>query len=290
MAISKKRTSAATEAGSTSLPEGFHASPTAPPEKDSAKKTPGTSGRTCLEQFGRFNHYGSWAKMFADLLVGTEGWYSMKCNLTWRLRDTKYSRFYFQLQGSTPRTGGSASGLLPTVVASDGKRSGEIVTGRSKTRPSGETYSSALSDLAKSGLLPTPTVMEDRTRNITERNYQKKKGNLAKAAIMGLLPTPTSQDFKRRGPNSRQQGLSNTENWVNLLPTPVSRDWKGKQASEYKQERGEHTEFVITSLPGLVESRVGKTSRKLNPQFVSEMMGFPISWTLVPFLKASHFR
>lgn len=125
MAASKKRTSAVIEAGSTSLPGDFHVSPTAPPGSDSARMIPGISGRTCLEQFGRFSRPGSWARMFADLLVGTEDWYSMRCSLTWRLRDTKYSRFYFQLQVSVLRTAGSASGLLPTVVASDGKRSGD---------------------------------------------------------------------------------------------------------------------------------------------------------------------
>jgi hypothetical protein len=36
----------------------------------------------------------------------------------------------------------------------------------------------------------------------------------------GALPTPTTQEWKRRGPNSSQQGLSNTENWA--LPTPRS--------------------------------------------------------------------
>ena len=40
----------------------------------------------------------------------------------------------------------------------------------------------------------------------------------------GLLPTATAQDFKRRGPKSKQQGLSNTENWVGMLPTPTASD------------------------------------------------------------------
>ncbi len=39
-----------------------------------------------------------------------------------------------------------------------------------------------------------------------------------------MLPTPTTQDYKRRGPNSKQQGISNTENWVGMLPTPIAGD------------------------------------------------------------------
>ena len=47
----------------------------------------------------------------------------------------------------------------------------------------------------------------------------------------GLLPTATAQDFKRRGPNSKQQGLSNTENWAQLLPTPTAMDSTGATAN-----------------------------------------------------------
>lgn len=36
-------------------------------------------------------------------------------------------------------------------------------------------------------------------------------------------------------------------------PTPTSRDWKGKQANEYKDERGEENNIKFASLPGVVE-------------------------------------
>ena len=75
-------------------------------------------------------------------------------------------------------------------------------------------------------------------------------------------------------------GLLPTEK---MLPTPTTRDWKGKQASEYKTDRGEETEFMMESLPGWAEKNTGKTSQ-LSPQFVLEMMGFPTDWTLLPFL------
>jgi len=35
--------------------------------------------------------------------------------------------------------------------------------------------------------------------------------------------------------------------------TPTSRDWKGKQANEYKDERGEENNIKFASLPGVVE-------------------------------------
>lgn len=41
-------------------------------------------------------------------------------------------------------------------------------------------------------------------------------------------PTPTAQDFKRRGPSSKQQGLSNAVMW----PTPKASDWKRNNVIE----------------------------------------------------------
>jgi hypothetical protein len=79
----------------------------------------------------------------------------------------------------------------------------------------------------------------------------------------GLLPTPTTQEWKRRGPNSSQQGLSNTENWASL-PTPVARDWKGRSTRN-------------GALPNSFVPTGGGTY--LNPSFVEEMMGFPVGWT-----------
>jgi hypothetical protein len=73
---------------------------------------------------------------------------------------------------------------------------------------------------------------------------------------------------------------------MGMLPTPTTRDWKGKQANEYKQDRGEETQFKMQSLCGYAEKMVepaGKTSQ-LNPLFVLEMMGFPPNWTELPFL------
>lgn len=58
--------------------------------------------------------------------------------------------------------------------------------------------------------------------------------------------------------------------WRHLFPTPQSRDWKGPQGRSYKGEAHD--------LPGIV----GK-SFQLNPLFVTEMMGYPIDWLVLPF-------
>jgi hypothetical protein len=40
----------------------------------------------------------------------------------------------------------------------------------------------------------------------------------------GVLRTPTTHDTRRRGVNSEQRGLSNTEDWLTPLPTPKACD------------------------------------------------------------------
>ena len=99
-----------------------HANHTAQQVSDLEKKMTATSGRKCLEQFEKLNRSGLWAKTFAGLLIGMEGWYSMRCALTWKLKVTKSSRLYFLLQVSTPRIDAIGYGLLPTPTAvSDAK-------------------------------------------------------------------------------------------------------------------------------------------------------------------------
>lgn len=50
--------------------------------------------------------------------------------------------------------------LLPTPTATDATRGGEIITSKNKYRPSGQRFSPTLTDLAKSGLLPTPVASD----------------------------------------------------------------------------------------------------------------------------------
>ena len=132
----------------------------------------------------------------------------------------------------------------------------------------------------------------------------------------GLLPTVTAQDYKRRGPGSRQQGLPEIIHGM-LLPTPVAteihhaervRKWKSMNlSSPHAQIAGEKNPNGLTDfldfhglLPTLEHiGRKGKNPRQgglpdsfaqtgrsfqLNPLFVAEMMGFPTSWTVLPFL------
>ena len=135
-------------------PEDSHASPIQWPEKDLEKKMTDTSSQRCLEQFGKFNRHGSWARMFSDLLIGQEGWFSTKCRLTWKLKGTKYNRMYFQLYPSTHRTEETESGLLPTPTTMDS--TGATANMKSTQVKEGSMHSVTLARALSMGMLPTP--------------------------------------------------------------------------------------------------------------------------------------
>jgi len=88
----------------------------------------------------------------------------------------------------------------------------------------------------------------------------------------GVLPTPTTQEWKRRGPNSSQQGLSNTENW--MLPTPTTNDAKNASLPPSQAERDGLAGHMLQD--DLIPTGA---ATYLNPSFVEEMMGFPVGWT-----------
>jgi hypothetical protein len=87
----------------------------------------------------------------------------------------------------------------------------------------------------------------------------------------GVLPTPTTQEWKRRGPNSSQQGLSNTENW--MLPTPVAKD-DGKSPDAHlamKARMKGGPRYTITSLAVLARNGMEQPTALPTPRACSAM-------------------
>ena len=120
------------------------------------------SGRRCLESFERLAPPMSWRRTFAASLVGMTGWFSTRCALTWKVKDTKSSRSYFLLQASTRRTAETEFGSwLPTPTAKNVSGGAVQVNENGKRQNKGGTeFSAQLHDLAKSQMLPTPMAQE----------------------------------------------------------------------------------------------------------------------------------
>jgi hypothetical protein len=145
---------------------------------------------------------------------------------------------------------------LPTPSARDWK---------GKTNPgvvkegSGCIYGETVPD-AVARLFPTPTAIEGVKWTNTWNPNSQMGQSLSAMAGSGMLPTPVTQDFKKRGPNSQQQGIGDL----------VYELANGSRDSEEVRKSG----------------AAGQTSR-LSPLFTEEMMGFPLMWTALPFLSES---
>jgi hypothetical protein len=124
----------------------------------------------------------------------------------------------------------------------------------------GETLPDTVERLRKANLLPTPTAIEGVKWTNTWNPNSQMGQSLSAMAGSGFLPTPVTQDFKKRGPNSQQQGIGDL----------VYELANGSRDSEEVRKSG----------------AAGSPSR-LSPLFTEEMMGFPLMWTALPFLSES---
>jgi len=97
-----------------------------------------------------------------------------------------------------------------------------------------------------------------------------------------MLPTPTTatSGTSKERPKGQPQRKSELIHLIlqiaekcKMLPTPTASDTPAKNTGKRNQD----------SIPKRIRDAGGKTSQ-LNPLFVEEMMGFPESWTLSPFL------
>ena len=263
--------------GSTSSREVFHASPFPLPAGERVRRTAVTSGLTCSVPFTRSGPVG----LLVRTLVASSRWYSPARRLTWNVsplcserislytasgrntssrpsavilsvKDIPSSRCLFRLVPSVPRTEGTAYGLLPTPMARDYSPRGP------------NCLQKGLPEIIREMLLPTPTATEIHHRQRVERWKRQ-----------GRVSMHETEDGEKN-PN----GLTDFLDFHGLLPTPTARDWKGAPTLENFKRKGKNPHQG--SLPDFF-ARAGR-SFQLNPLFVAEMMGFPVNWTVLPFL------
>lgn len=205
--ISGQQTSLFTGDNVISSQEDSLVNPIAPPGNDSVKTMSATSGRRCLELFGRFPRATSWAKTFAALLVGMEVWYSTRCRLIWKLRASKCSRFYFQLQASTLHIDETESGLLPTPKVASGTYQRDQKTGKKKL---------TLRGMVAKGLLPTPQVFNATASFIKRKNYNGKNSHSEKLGNAIERHLEISGEISQLNPQFVLEMMGFPSNWTEL--------------------------------------------------------------------------
>ena len=109
--------------------------------------------------------------------------------------------------------------------------------------------------------------------------HSKKTGKPIQTALADAVsywPPPTASDYKRRGPNSKQQGLAD----VVHFPTPSAKEkiWATPTANDAKNTLTESQAGRGTLTAHLVESGDSENGQ-LNPDWVEALMGYPIGWT-----------
>jgi hypothetical protein len=252
--------------------------------------------------------------MFPALLVGQTAWYSTRCKLIWKLRSAKVKRvdplsgkvtwsrrLYFQLQVPVRRTFDTEFGLLDmpgTMIKTPTKMDGHVTSGKKKpvSGDSGTLAQEIMSGygptLEKLGMLPTPNTRDRGKRSQQGMESRKeKRGYLDLSDLIRATMLPTELAAAKSGvtkTKTKKEGAADLQTYIHqaatamqrsMVSTPTAQDGKN---STLPRSQANKKDGIISGLLQM-DSTIGDHFH-LNPLFVAEMMGFPLSWTLMPFL------
>lgn len=153
------------------------------------------------------------------------------------------------------------------------------------------------------GLLPTPSAVEADKFAKTLNTHSQMGQSLTAKAWNGLLPTPMTTDWNG---GTKEITPYRAEKWgikkikgllqcrdlatLHLLPTPRTTDQYNGAYTPHRAAQGFSPQLRdLAKMKALPEAK--KASRKtdgatslLNPLYVADMMGFPLTWLVYPFL------
>lgn len=121
-----------------------------------------------------------------------------------------------------------------------------------------------------------------------------KRCEMGKTVFMplGLLPTPTATDAgsgrtnRSPSPGAAERPTIALAAKRGLLPTPTANDAKNATLPKSQAKRKGSVSKMAMGCDGYL---TGAGSR-LNPLYVTEMMGFPVNWLVSPFLRGAENR
>lgn len=274
----------------TLLPAESLASLSVWPGSREARQMTVTSGRKLLASSRLCGRVGSALRT----LVASSTWHSTTCLLTWHHKVTKQGRSYFQLRASVPRTSEPESGHWPTPRSRDSHAEGVDAGIRHKEKWGSQTLATA-ARVRPEGMRPTPRAseVEMRTYSRTPSQEAGKHGMYLQAEVLhaermlptpraiygehpgmtdprhltgaAMLPTPRAEGFDAGAHRGKPDSL---HSYVKMLPTPTAHDHKDTGAPSEAERNS----------PGLAHhagAANAQTGMKLNPAWVSRMMGFP---------------
>lgn len=307
----------------TSSQEDSHASPIASPENGKAKRMSGIYGESASEPFAWFDPGTHCLKTSQDSLPlmadASFGEFSETLPRSGMMR----SGVLYRLHRSGLPTYEKGSGLWRTPAAQESGINPEDLTCADGSPPKpGERLYDKRGRNAQFGLAQQVVLWHTPTRGDVHPTYEKRYPggkerpspipNLAAEVSEGkpyLFPTPTKQDFKRRGPNSKQQGLP--EKVAKLCKTPSASDAFTGNLKKQEQIFGNSGSLAQEVESGFLErerlwptprtsDKQGAASKRvenaksgegeyqlreavgggqLSPIWVCWLMGYPLDWT-----------
>ena len=294
----------------TLFQEGFLASPFPLPGSAEAGRMTATSGQ---KWSGLSKNSGRLGLLEKTLLESSE-WRSPIFYLSWKPVDIGQGYFLFQLALSEPDTEDTGLQLWATPNTMDymPQRSPEALRKLAEGKRKGRKKPANLREQVDQETMrrwqepKTPVTSDAAARKM----YVNSRGEPNLSGQVKLWPTPTAQDYKRRGPNSRQQGLP--EKVAKMYNTPTDQDAKNGTLPASRWEDREHRSRNLndqiamyptpTTGAGLcggtgnyqqlkkleAEGKITEEERRnmsrgnggsLNPEWVEWLMGFPAGWT-----------
>lgn len=182
-------------------------------ESKGERKMTVTSGRKCFGQYGRYDPLGSLVRT----LLESPAWYNPAVRLRWKVKPLCLKRLTRKQYSNKSTLSKPSAEILNVKDIPSSRFLFQLAVSERRTRGTG--YGSLLPTVQTQGL------------KVCDKNGK------TKFMDVGLLPTPTAQDFKRRGPNSKQQGLPEAA-YKKMLPTPTARSYKhGSKITDGRSRR-----------------------------------------------------
>lgn len=182
-------------------------------ESEGERKMTVTSGRKCFGQYGRYDPLGSLVRT----LLESPAWYNPAVRLRWKVKPLCLKRLTRKQYSNKSTLSKPSAEILNVKDIPSSRFLFQLAVSERRTRGTG--YGSLLPTVQTQGL------------KVCDKNGK------TKFMDVGLLPTPTAQDFKRRGPNSKQQGLPEAA-YKKMLPTPTARSYKhGSKITDGRSRR-----------------------------------------------------
>lgn len=219
--------------------------------------------------------------LLVKTLVESSRWYSPARRLKWEVTRT----FAERITRFTRNDNGSLSSKSESTSRQSDIQSSQLLYRLVPSeRPTGET---GCGFWQEGMMLPTPMAQDYR-----RRGPNSEQQGLPEMAYNGMLPTPTAIDSgsgrinKSISPNAKERPTIALAAKMGLLPTP-----NASEATKYTKTYNPNSQMgqsltalaVNGMIEGVSKSLTGKTSLQLNPLFVEEMMGFPLDYLVSPF-------